>query len=169
MGSECHVEPPKQGTAIPVVLCGEKCTCCKRCVRACNNKAILIEGNSPVIDSEKCQRCGECMKACPKGVIGYAGEGLTGEKTSETSFARKKSNEISPRMAYLLHELCTGCGHCSRSFYCDSFLDREGKDRPPLMDPKKLHGMWALCANLPAGSNSTLHSKPRRRARRQPR
>lgn len=54
---------------------------------------------------------------------------------------------LCPRIAFCLHELCNGCGKCSRSFYCDTFLDRRGHDLPPVMDARNCTGC-GLCAQI---------------------
>jgi len=48
----------------------EKCTACKKCVKACPVHAIEIHHKVAVIDYELCYGCGECVATCAYGAIG---------------------------------------------------------------------------------------------------
>ena len=48
----------------------EKCTACKKCVKACPVHAIEIHHKVAVIDHELCYGCGECVATCSYGAIG---------------------------------------------------------------------------------------------------
>ena len=47
-----------------MIVIGEKCTGCKRCIRECPLGVITPE-NGKVIISEDCTNCGACLKVCP--------------------------------------------------------------------------------------------------------
>jgi NADPH-dependent glutamate synthase beta subunit-like oxidoreductase/ferredoxin len=47
-----------------VIVIGEKCTGCNRCIRECPLRVITPE-NGKVIISEDCTNCGACLKVCP--------------------------------------------------------------------------------------------------------
>jgi len=48
----------------------EKCTACKKCVKACPVHAIEIHHKVAVIDYDLCYGCGECVATCAYGAIG---------------------------------------------------------------------------------------------------
>ena len=78
---------------------------------------------------------------CSKETRPHEGKGAC------TSNRPSIGENLSPRIAFCLHELCNGCGKCSRSFYCDTFLDRRGHDLPPVMDARNCTGC-GLCAQI---------------------
>ncbi|MBI2865931.1 MAG: 4Fe-4S binding protein, partial [Chloroflexi bacterium] len=41
------------------------CNGCELCVKACEEKALKMEGGLPVRDLDKCNYCGDCVKVCP--------------------------------------------------------------------------------------------------------
>lgn len=44
---------------------------CQACIEACEEEAIFLENEKPIIDHEKCTECGKCISACPvQGVAG---------------------------------------------------------------------------------------------------
>ncbi len=47
----------------------EKCTGSGRCVKACPEHAISLEGGTAVIDAARCDLDGICLPACPNGAI----------------------------------------------------------------------------------------------------
>lgn len=49
--------------------CSAGCIGCTRCVKACSNGAISMEGSLAVIDYDKCINCGECIAVCPTGAL----------------------------------------------------------------------------------------------------
>lgn len=38
---------------------------CLRCLEVCENNAITLENNRPIIQRNKCNECGNCIAACP--------------------------------------------------------------------------------------------------------
>ncbi len=130
---------------------GEKCgsTCAQY---VCQNRAISVKGGSLWVDTAKCTGCFACMKRCSANfeMDGSPAASDTGSPRGMSS--AKAVKEIVPRICSLLHERCIGCGKCSRSFYCDTFLDRRGGDLHPLMDPRNCTGC-GLCAQIcPTGA-----------------
>lgn len=122
---------------------------CRSC-GICVNTSCVFEvfekpyqkGTIPIVkNKDNCTQCGKCISNCPTK------EPAKAIKLVSQTVPLQKNKEIAPRISYLIHEICTGCGDCSRSFYCDSFLDREGKKRPPLMDPRNCTGC-GLCAQI---------------------
>ena len=45
------------------------CTGCGACAAACQESAVCLDGDYPVIHTNKCVFCGKCADACPEGVI----------------------------------------------------------------------------------------------------
>lgn len=52
--------------------CQAGCIGCTLCVKQCENGAIEMDNNIPVIDYNKCTGCGKCAEKCPKKVIHIA-------------------------------------------------------------------------------------------------
>ena len=50
-------------------LCSAGCIGCKRCEKACEHGAIVIENNLARIDPDKCVNCGKCIGVCPTKVV----------------------------------------------------------------------------------------------------
>ncbi len=46
----------------------ERCVYCGRCVDACRNQAISMNG-AATIDSSQCTGCGLCVNECPSEAI----------------------------------------------------------------------------------------------------
>ena len=55
-------------------VCGAGCIGCKLCMKVCENDAISVENNLPVIDPQKCIGCGKCAQACKTGALRYIGK-----------------------------------------------------------------------------------------------
>jgi electron transport complex protein RnfB len=49
--------------------CQVGCIGCTKCVKACPEQAIFMEGTLAKIDYSKCVNCGECTKVCPTMAI----------------------------------------------------------------------------------------------------
>lgn len=64
------------------------------------------------------------------------------------------TNEIRPRFAWLDRTRCRACGSCSRTFYCDAFLDRRHQGLLPVFEPRHCTGC-GLCAQI--CPHSALH------------
>lgn len=58
----------ERGAAV-AAACKKSCIACSLCVKQCENGAIRIENNLPVIDYEKCTGCQRCKNACKRGVL----------------------------------------------------------------------------------------------------
>ncbi len=52
-----------------IVVDQEKCRGSGRCVKACPENAISLEGGTAVIDEARCDLDGICLPACPNGAI----------------------------------------------------------------------------------------------------
>ena len=50
-------------------ICKAGCIACTLCVKNCEDGAISMDGNLPVIDYEKCTNCGKCAAKCPMKTI----------------------------------------------------------------------------------------------------
>ncbi len=53
-----------QGIVQPELV-PDLCNACTLCVTACEEEALIMEGDFPVRDTGKCNYCGECIKVCP--------------------------------------------------------------------------------------------------------
>ncbi|MBI2877647.1 MAG: 4Fe-4S binding protein [Candidatus Tectomicrobia bacterium] len=51
------------------------CTRCGLCLEACQERAIILEEEGPVIHQERCVNCGLCAQACPQRAIVTQQEG----------------------------------------------------------------------------------------------
>lgn len=145
-----------------LVVDEEKCKGCGKCEVICapKAKAITMIAKKAYIDSDKCKKCFECKSVCPQNAISQ--KNSVAKQLKQRGLEKQKippENFISPRIAFCLHELCDGCGVCSRTFYCDTFLDREGKDRFPLMDPRNCTGCGLCVQSCPKGAIQLFESK----------
>ena len=50
-------------------ISAEGCTLCEACVHVCEERAISLRDNGPVIDRNRCLCCGKCIEACPTGTL----------------------------------------------------------------------------------------------------
>ena len=60
--------------AITRTYCEVGCIGCKLCEKACEHKAIHVDGFVASIDYEKCTGCGACVAKCPRGIIHRASD-----------------------------------------------------------------------------------------------
>ncbi len=60
---------PQRRQAMKILVDPEKCTGSGRCVKACPEHAISLEGGTAVIDAARCDLDGICLPACPNGAI----------------------------------------------------------------------------------------------------
>lgn len=51
------------------------CTGCELCVKACQEKALIMVEGLPARDDSKCNYCGDCIKACPVDAMVAARKG----------------------------------------------------------------------------------------------
>lgn len=51
-----------------------KCIRCGRCAASCEQSAITMSDQGPVIDLQKCVRCKTCVNGCPKEALRMEGE-----------------------------------------------------------------------------------------------
>lgn len=146
----CANVPPSIGNGRPAVTgCRKTCSPCH--VR-CRNGAFSPggNGNAARIDIGKCVECKECLRMCPHGAITL---GIDKVKTmNHADDEAQISKRINPRIAFCLHELCNGCGKCSRTFYCDTFMNRRGLELPPVMDSRNCTGCGLCAQTCPRGA-----------------
>lgn len=154
----CANVPPSIGNGRPTVT---RCEKCEPCHVQCRHKAFVPSANGIAarIDGGKCVECKECLRMCPCGAItlGDNGTNTSGDAALCTSAILDK--RINPRIAFCLHELCNGCGKCSRTFYCDTFMDRRGLDLPPMMDSRNCTGCGLCAQTCPRGAIQLFEPK----------
>lgn len=56
-----------------LIVNGEKCVSCKKCVDACPVQRLIIEGNKLIINKNNpaCIHCGECINTCNLGALDF--------------------------------------------------------------------------------------------------
>ena len=147
---DCHKDAPSIGSGKPQVLgCQECSTCQVNCPFGAFKKGC--QNQSASIDRLKCTACQKCIDMCiRKGV--RLGNDDTDCRTIMQSEQSSNSDELPRRIAFCLHELCNGCGKCSRTFYCDTFMDRRGLELPPLMDARNCTGCGLCAQTCPRGA-----------------
>ncbi len=57
-----------------------RCQVCGRCIEACEQGAISLEGSHVITDTEKCVRCGDCGLVCPVSAREIVGREMTVEE-----------------------------------------------------------------------------------------
>ena len=50
-------------------VCAYGCIGCGKCAKTCQEGAIVMQDDLPVIDYTKCVNCGKCAEACPRHTI----------------------------------------------------------------------------------------------------
>lgn len=136
--------PPSSGNDKPFV---DKCNGCRTCRVRCPNGAFISQAGRMKIDTVKCVNCKECTRQCDN----------VNDPCKETSGCSDRRSRN--RIAFYIHELCNGCGRCSKTFYCDAFLDRRGKDLPPLMEPRNCTGCGLCVQTCPRGAIQLFEPK----------
>ena len=66
--------PESQDSRIEIMVDLKRCQSCGRCVEACPQEAISLEGGEyPRCDIEKCNLCGICIETCPNRARTFVG------------------------------------------------------------------------------------------------
>lgn len=147
--ADCASIPPAVGVGRP-----KTDTCrglCPSCAVVCPHGAFTQgkSGTRARIDPGKCVNCKLCASLCKgNGVVLLNGAGQQENRVPSENCGQI----INPRIAFCLHELCNGCGKCSRTFYCDTFMDRRGLDLPPMMDSRNCTGCGLCAQTCPRGA-----------------
>ena len=141
--------PPNSGGTIPQI---ENCRGCDQCSVKCSHSAFKRIGGKFQIDIAKCINCKECVEQCKCNEV----KSVTNKSCG---LIPKRNSQNFHRIAFCIHELCDGCGRCSRTFYCDAFLDRRGKDLPPLMEPRNCTGCGLCVQTCPKGALQLFEPK----------
>jgi len=58
---------------IPARIERARCVTCRRCVAACPEGAISVDGDACVVDPRRCVACGRCFAACRTDAVRLAG------------------------------------------------------------------------------------------------
>lgn len=75
---------PESQVRVPeVVFFSNRCIGCGRCVGACVNGALRVEGNRIIYDRAKCTNCGRCAEACPAEARKLSGRYMTVNEVME--------------------------------------------------------------------------------------
>ncbi|MBO4511854.1 MAG: 4Fe-4S binding protein, partial [Victivallales bacterium] len=150
--TKCDNTAPSIGTGRPAVT--SVCKQCTLCQVVCPHGAFNQSsgGGKPEIDGTKCVNCKQCLTQCPNGAVQLSANGVEIPFEEPKTPQNMDKEELNFRFAFWLHELCNGCGKCSRTFYCDSFLDRRGLDWQPLMDIRNCTGCGLCVQTCPQGA-----------------
>ena len=129
-----------------------------RVVKFCPNGALGRDEQNKLtfVNKSNCTGCLRCTENCWMNQNNCTG--LTFTNAIRTTLT-EHSKAIQPRIAFWLHDLCNGCGKCSRTFYCDSFLDRRGLDGPPTMDTRNCTGCGLCVQTCPQGAIQMFEPK----------
>lgn len=76
----CH--NPESFSSVPQISVDHnKCTNCRKCETACENKVHIFNNNSHTINEEACTHCLSCVDICPSKAISVIGKEWTIEET----------------------------------------------------------------------------------------
>lgn len=96
-----------QGVVEPK-LAEDLCTGCTLCVKACEDKALRMDGDLPVRDNSRCIGCGDCVKVCPVDAMQTARRGwlarVGGRHGKHPLFAYEVANYLTDDQVYALIE-----------------------------------------------------------------
>ena len=65
LGCKGHSEKEKK----TFTVVAEKCKGCRKCVKACKQKAITVENHVATINQQLCKGCGDCLSLCKHNAI----------------------------------------------------------------------------------------------------
>jgi len=65
MGCSSHHEKKN----IKYTIVSNRCRGCGHCLKACDERAIQLNGDIAIIDQLKCKGCGDCQNSCEKNAI----------------------------------------------------------------------------------------------------
>ena len=150
----CAKTPPAIGVGKPHVD-RDRCQKCEPCCVKCTNGAFERTGSACAeINYARCVNCKDCVDQCVHGAIAIGNTVGSSELLDGKAVKFNVSDRqlINSRIAFCLHELCNGCGKCSRTFYCDTFMDRRGLDLPPVMDSRNCTGCGLCVQTCPRGA-----------------
>ena len=79
----CH-NPESQSPEPEILIRGDRCLLCGRCVEACPEQAISLKDSGSWTDPARCIRCGKCSEACPADAREMVGRKMTVSEFMET-------------------------------------------------------------------------------------
>ena len=150
--NECQKDAPSIGSG-KLTLDG-----CMRCTNGCKVECpsgAFHKGGpsgSASIDRLKCTACQKCVNMCKCVHLGNKSTDSDQVRRPNRQLDTDNPQELARRIAFCIHELCNGCGKCSRTFYCDTFMDRRGLDLPPIMDARNCTGCGLCAQTCPSGA-----------------
>ena len=89
---------------------------------------------------------------CSPSLLKLSGKSI--DAFPDSTRAPNTEKGITHRFAFLLNSKCKKCLYCncSKTYYCDSFLTRNGEKQPPFMDPRNCTGCGLCIQCCPNGA-----------------
>lgn len=155
------VRPAEQNGQFELNVQGCKKACCNNTNILCPHGTLATKQQGlmvEIVEPTKCVNCTSwnCIKNCKTGRLKKVlkSNAIADHNSKDR---QKKSEAFEPRFIFPNSNKCSACGRCSRSFYCDSFIDRQNTNLPPLMDSRYCSGC-GLCVQICSSGALQLYS-----------